>query len=278
MTIRHTTTFATLGISVALATLASAQQQPLQQQPGQPARPGVQVQVNSPHARMMAPQVTQEMMASCVAIANQEEVAIARFASQKAKNSDVKSFAKTLIEDHQAFLKKLERFTPEAREGALEQASHSEPADRQGRGTIQQTAAVEQQEERQRAGNARQAQPGQQAQPGAQANQQAGGLDVIQLDREIAQQCISNAKKKLSEVDSDRFDHCFIGHQIAAHEAMVTKLSVLKRHCSGELAQLLEDGIETTNKHLKEAEKIMDKLPHKDGDHDDKSRNEKNSK
>ena len=62
-------------------------------------------------------------------------------------------------------------------------------------------------------------------------------------------------KKKGAELDQ-----CFIGFQIAKHAAMKTKLTVFQRHASSELAQVFGQGIETTEKHMQEAEAIMKKL------------------
>jgi predicted outer membrane protein len=245
-----------------IATPVFAQQaQPVQ--PGQPARPGIQVQVNpnTTGARAIPGQVAsapinEHTLAACVAIANQEEVAIAKMAADKAKDKDVKEYAKMLVEDHQGFLKKLQRFAPEAQE------------------TLQAASSQSNQSRVQPAGGAAQPQAQATAQPGQAiqqvATQEAGSqIDVIQLHREVAQQCLANAKKKMGEMDGDKFDICFIGHQIAKHEEMKTKLTVFQRHASGEFAQLLAAGLETTETHLKKAEEIMKDL---DGDsHQDKS-------
>lgn len=190
--------------------------------------------------------MTQQSMAACVALSNQEEVSLAEFASDKTKNDDVKDFTKHLISDHQAFLKKLQKFTPEASRNSLDEGSRdgsgraaADDNQRQPARPIQQTA-------------------GQQPQPQGAAPMQQ--VDMIQLHREIAQQCLADSKKKLSKEDADKFDKCFIGHQIGKHEAMKTTLTVLQRHASGEFAQLLAEGIDTTDKHQKQAEKIMDGL------------------
>ncbi|MDB5342679.1 MAG: hypothetical protein JWP89_1056 [Schlesneria sp.] len=251
-----------------MATPVFAQQaQPVQ--PGQPARPGVQVQVNpnATGARAVPGQVAsapinEHTLAACVAIANQEEVAIAKMAADKAKDKDVKEYAKMLVDDHQGFLKKLQRFAPEAQE------------------TLQAASSQSNQSRVQLAGGAAQPQAQATAQPG-QAIQQVGAqaagssqIDVIQLHREVAQQCLADAKKKMGEMDGDKFDICFIGHQIAKHEEMKTKLTVFQRHASGEFAQLLAAGLETTETHLKKAEEIMKDLD----DHGDQGKNEKRDK
>lgn len=254
-----------LSASFMAAPALAQQAQPVQ--PGQPARPGVQVQVNpngTAGARVATGQtasapINEHTLAACVAIANQEEVAIAKMAADKAKHKEVKEFAKMLAEDHQGFLKKLQRFAPEAQE------------------TLQAASGQSNQSRVQTAG-ATAGQPQAQAQPG-QAIQQVAGqaqtapIDVIQLHREVAQQCLADAKKKMGEMEGEKFDFCFMGHQIAKHEEMKTKLTVFQRHASGEFAQLLATGLETTETHLKKAEEIM-----KDLDKDHHEKNEKSEK
>lgn len=86
------------------------------------------------------------------------------------------------------------------------------------------------------------------------------GIDMIQLQREVAQQCISDSKKYLNAKDGDEFDKCFVGMQIAKHAAMHTKLVVLGRHTSDEMKQMVTEGIQATAKHMKAAESLMAKL------------------
>ena len=268
MTLRKSSALVILGTSTMFATESFGQQA------ASPVRPGVQVggQVQESNGRarpgqkpmiqqqtnfrgaMQAP-VTVHQLASCLAIENQEEVVVARFASERTKRSDVKDFAKMLVDDHEAFLKKLQRFAPEAtRDGYLDQGTtnpskgQAAAAAGQGNRQIQQTAAQQQDNQSQGQGPA--------------------GVDAVQLHREVAQECIANAKRKMTDIDEDKFDHCFIGHQIAKHEAMKTQLAVLERHTSGEFAQVIADGAQATEKHLKQATKIMEKL---DADRDSKS-------
>lgn len=197
-----------------------------------------------------------QLLANCVAIQNQAEIAIAKNAQEKAKNKDVKEFAQMLVKDHQAFLQKLQRFAPETtREGYLndrnetasndqKSSSKVQPAGgevRNANGQIQQTAATQ---------NA-----------GSDAGQP---INIIQLHREIAEECIRSAKSGMSKKDGKEFDECFVGFQIAAHAEMKNKLTVFQRHVSGDLKQILSDGLETTEKHLKKAEDLMKDLSDRD--------------
>jgi predicted outer membrane protein len=209
----------------------------VQVQPRQPAQPG------QPGQRA-GWQGNEQTLAACVAIENQAEVALSKWVMSKAKNEDVKDFADMLASDHEAFLKKLEKFTPEAREGSF-------TAD-------QRTTATDENGVRP-AGGAQPAQSGRiQQTAGQQSSNQT--IDMIQLSREIAQQCLADTKKALNEKDADEFDKCFVGGQIVHHAAMQSKLTVLQKHASGELAQIFKDGIETVKSHQEEAEKLMKQL------------------
>jgi predicted outer membrane protein len=249
--------------------------QQVQQRPGvQVQQPGVQVQVGGQVQRGQW-QGNDHMLATCAAIDNQEEIALAKFAEKKASKKEVKEFAEMIAKDHQDFLQKLRRFAPEATgEGFLMERQNTnentrdrsaQAPRRENQGNIQRTSATDRNETREvaQAGGAAQnenraaqpRQPIQQVQPGQQQP-----LDMAMLHKEIAEQCLADTKHELDKKDGDKFDECFIGLQIAKHAAMKEKLTVFERHSTQELAQLFAEGKETTQKHLKKAEKIMEDL------------------
>lgn len=183
--------------------------------------------------------VDDRTLAGCVAIGNQTEVAVSQFAKDHLQNHEVKEFADMLIKEHQAFLQKLQKFTPEANRANWLEAKADAPK-----------SGV------QRAG-------GTQPQEGRAIQQTAGtsgqGTDFLQIRREIAQECLASAKKKLTE-EKEHADKCFLGMQAGAHMAMISELTVLERHTSGELQQILADGKESAQKHLDRAESLMKDL------------------
>lgn len=184
--------------------------------------------------------VTVQQLAECWALDNQQEVIFAKFGQEKSKNKEVSSFAKMIAEEHQACLKKISKFAPEAmREGLLveKQADQSRSRNESTSDSI---------------GSNNQ-------NPTATVNATLG-IDMIQLHREVAQQCIFDSKKYLNAKNGDEFDKCFVGMQIARHAAMHTKLVVLQRHTFGEMKQMVAEGIEVTDKHMKAAESLMAKL------------------
>lgn len=204
------------------------------------------------------------LLATCVAIDNQEEIAIARFAEKKLHNKDAQKFARMLIEDHSSFVKKLEQYAPEAtqegfltegRSGRETAAKDAFDAKREAKAQPRVTQP-NQAEQRNQAGQV-------QTRTAAKPNlDQAGAMpiDFLQLHKELAQQCLDDTQQMLSEKKENEFDECFIGLQIAKHAAMKSKLEVLQRHASGELRDLLAQGQKTTESHLEHAQTIMKDL------------------
>ncbi len=212
-----------------------------------------QVGANQPAGKgMTQAMVTPQQLATCWALDNQEEVILAKFAQEKSKNKAVTSFAKMVAEEHQACLKKLSKFAPEAtREGYL---VDSQPDKSKTRSDDKSTATSTTDQPKKPAANATTSQS-------ANASGSAiAGIDMMQLHREIAQQCISDSKKYLNTKDGDEFDKCFVGMQIGKHAAMRTKLVVLQRHTSDEMQQMVAEGIQSTDKHMNAAETLMKKL------------------
>jgi predicted outer membrane protein len=253
----------TLATTIAAAVVANANLQTQAQQPGQvpqPRQPG-QVQQAGQAGQW---QTNDQKIATCVAIANQEEIAIAKIAKDKTNNKDVKEFAEMLMKDHNSFLQKLQKYAPEAtREGYLDgdrddRAANTRKTNEAGQ-AVQQVAATD----------ADQRQPGQPGQPG-QVGQPGQHLDFVAIHREIAEECIRNAKQEFGKKDGSEVDECFIGAQIVKHHEMKSKLAVLERHVSGELKQVLADGRKTTESHLKKAESIMKDLMSSDSKSDSK--------
>ncbi len=237
-----------------LCTAVSAQEaKPIQGSQSQPTA------ANQGSGKLM-PQaiVTPQQLATCWALDNQEEVILAKFAQEKSKNEDVTNFAKMIAEEHQSCLKKLSKFAPEAsREGFLSDNKQDPLKSRNDSTSIDNRTSV---------------QPDK-LNPNGVSNQNHSttatgttGIDMMQLQREIAQQCISDSKKYLSAKNGEEFDKCFVGMQIAKHAAMHTKLVVLQRHTSDEMQQMVSEGIQSTEKHMKAAESLMAKLDKSDSD------------
>ena len=252
------------GAGLCVSSVAVAQQTTPKPTPQTPAG---RVEGNNKNEPRSNWQSVDQTLATCVAICNQEEIAIAKFAQEKASSPEVKEFAKMLVKDHQAFLEKLGKFAPEASQEGYLNDKHEPSANDRSRATSRndKTAGVEAKVEV--AGGELKVSAGKIQQTGATdaADRQHGhAINFVQLHREIAEECIRNSKEMLSEKEGKQFDECFVGHQIAAHAAMRTKLKVFERHASGELKEVLAKGGETTERHMKKAEELMKELAHAD--------------
>jgi len=259
MFLRNLATLSMCGMAVCVTGLSLAQQPAAPR--ANPAQAGQQPAANPGQAGQRTSWMnTDQSLASCLAIANQEEITIAKFAEEKTRNDDVKSFAKMLQKDHQAFLQKLQRYAPDAsREGYL--TDESQPGATGQRVTSVRAPGV--QVNVQPAGGQAPAETGRPIQQTAgtvPAGQVGAPIDFVQLHREIANECIRSAKEEMNKKDAGKFDECYIGHQIVKHQEMKTKLTVFERHATGELKQAIAEGLQTTEQHLKKAEDIMKQL------------------
>ncbi len=237
-------------------------QQPATTQPGQPQQPAGQVlpgQANQGQVNQTKPMQNQQnanqghgtmhssndSIAACLAIDNQEEIQLAQLAKDKAKNSQVKEFATMLVEEHKTCLAAINKAAPASSQlGMLKDANTT---------STRSTNENAQQNRNQTGTNT------------STSNQPSGGtngstLDVVQLHREMAEQCLMDSKEMLSEKKDAEFDKCFVGMQLAKHAGMKTKLTVLQKHATGELKNVIADGLEKTKKHLKVAENLMNQL------------------
>jgi predicted outer membrane protein len=202
----------------------------------------------------------QNLIASCLVHDNQAEIALGQMAQEKSQNGSVKKFANMIVQDHQEFLTKLQKFAPNAGELSRNQSDDlGRPSDgdrndvNRDKPNSDKPNPNNQDRDRQVDRNSATAQ-----QSTGQTNDASHG--AARLQREVAQQCLSDAQAKLSKEDGEEFDKCYMGMQIAMHAGMKSKLAVFSRHASGELKQLIDQGMQTTSAHLEQAESIMKEL------------------
>lgn len=214
--------------------------------------------------------------ATCLVIDNQNEIALARIAKQKASSPRVKEFAAMLEKDHQEFLKKIgEHASDEVRNRRVDQVG--EGRDRPGTRPAAGERRVDDvpNVDRPRAEGDAQARPqGAAAQrrpagtPGAPGGTEAATRSgatlpahaLLSIKEEIADECLATARRELDQKDGEEFDHCYVGMQIALHMYMVDAMKVLERHASPELKSVISEGRETAEKHLEEAKEIIKNL------------------
>jgi len=89
-------------------------------------------------------------------------------------------------------------------------------------------------------------------------------VDFVQLHQEISTQCLTDSKKYLSEKQGIEFDQCFVAMQIAKHAGERSNLTVLQRHATGKLQELIKSNLETNAQHMEAAVGLMKKLTDSD--------------
>ncbi len=184
------------------------------------------------------------MIADCLAISNEEEIALANLAAAKSQNPQVKQFAETLVKDHNQYLAQLEKHGAQRVAFSL---------DREGR----------------RADTANDQKP---REPGAAdpsttherrtAFTADGHLNFINVKRQMAEKCIENAHQAWSQKKGNEADMCFVGSQAVQHQQMLDALEVLRPYASPELQPVIDQGISTTRAHLEQADNLIKELGH----------------
>lgn len=168
-------------------------------------------------------------IAACMLLGNQEEVALAQFAEQRAQNPEVKKFAQQMIEHHQQALAKIEQASPQVASLQLHLG-----------------------------GTAAGAQPGaDQANRNQAASAQHQG---IQLVKAVKQQCLELTEKELGAHQGAEFDKAYIGQQVGAHLGMLAQLRGSRDFASAELQPVIAESEKVTESHLAEAKKIMQQI------------------
>lgn len=246
-----------LGSTLLLSGVAVAQQN--QAQP--PTRPDQQ---NERETRRVGERREghDQMFAQCLAIDNAVEIQISEFAAQRLQNEQVKQFAKMMVEDHRAFLKKLEQhgaqpvsFTKEAgRETTAAPAANADVTVRTGREGAQVDVNRDDQpaEGRQRVRE--------EVRERVTERREGRQVDFLSIKQEIAQECVRSAEDELSSKSGAEADKCFMAAQVFGHQHMLTALKVFERHASPEFKETLAQASQTTQKHLDEAKQILKTL------------------
>jgi predicted outer membrane protein len=243
---------AALGLCAIVSAAALAQEQ--REQVRQPDRTAAGQQ-QAGVAAQTSPR-TDAILANWLLVDNENEVALAQLAQQRAQETEVKQFAQRMIDDHQQFIGKLQRFA--GPEGRRDPNIRREGAARNQEETRDE---VEQATPRTAQAPARQPQPAaQQRQPGAAQRGQGGMLNHVALKRELGEQCLQTARRELEQKKGIEFDQCFMFQQAMMHMQAVDTMTVFKKHASPELRQVLEEGIQTAQQHLEHAKDLAKKL------------------
>jgi putative membrane protein len=83
---------------------------------------------------------------------------------------------------------------------------------------------------------------------------------LIEIDRQIAEQTTSAMKQKLEEKSGSEFDQCYVAGQVACHTQASAALGVIAQRATGQLKQLASQTKQTVDQHLREVEQLAQQL------------------
>ncbi len=175
-------------------------------------------------------------IAAFLIVDNQNEIAAAQIAEQRAQSDQVKQFAQQMIKDHEKML------------GELQQVAGPNGQANQSSQRRDQTAAA--------------------GQPGnitsykleASGGGAGGGLDLVSFKQQLGAQCQQSQRRELEQKQGAEFDKCYMNAQVAAHMMVVDELQVLENHASPQFRDKLAQAQQTVQGHLDHAKRIAKSL------------------
>ena len=189
------------------------------------------------------------VLVSWLLVDNENEVAMARIAVQKAQSAEVKQFAQQMIEDHGKMIQKLSGMT--------------NPAARGNGGETPRTGEA-------RTGEARRDNPKDREASGGRDTQamdasssrimgSTGSIDHERLIRDLGKKCLESHSKMLQEKQGADFDRCYMGMQVGAHVDAIDKIEVFRNHASPALRPALDEALPVVQQHLQHAKELAKK-------------------
>lgn len=191
-------------------------------------------------------------LAACLTLGNQEEIALAQFALERAQNPQVKQFAQMMIEEHQQAVSKLQQAVPQLAslnlqlKGAQGAGARSAGAERAAATSTTGETATDQ---------TASATSGQRGAASAQGDQQ-----MLELGRAIKEECLALTQAELGRKQGADFDKCYMAQQVGAHIGMLAELKAGQRFASNQLKPILQEGAQMSEHHLAQARTIMEQL------------------
>jgi uncharacterized protein (DUF305 family) len=171
-----------------------------------------------------AEQTKDQTFAKCLIISNQEQVLLSRYVKDKLSNEEVKQFAILLEKDHQTCLEKLNGLSATS---GTNNSNKVRPVS---------TAAAN----------------------------KSTNVDFLELQQEIATQCLKDTQEYLGQKKGADFDRCFVALQIAKHAGMKSTLTVLQRHTTGKVQGVIKEGLDMNTQHMQGAVELMEQLASQD--------------
>jgi predicted outer membrane protein len=226
---------------------------PTQEPPNR--QPGNQPQNVPPRTSQLQGQTASNdsYLITTLLVENENEVALARIALQRAQSPEVKQFAQKMIDDHGQFVQKLQ--TANTATGARPGNVPNDPtAGRDKPGTDPKGTDPKADKP-----GADPLPPGRREGIPADASTGRGTgltLDHERLARDLGRKCLESSTALLNEKQGADFDRCFMGMQVGAHVKAVDMLEVYRTYASESLRPTLEEGLKTVQMHLQHAKDL----------------------
>jgi predicted outer membrane protein len=196
------------------------------------------------HAR--GGQQLNEKLATWLILENHGEVALSRFAQERATTDAVKDFAQRMVRDHSEMIDKLQQVAL----GPGGQQPRGQQRGAGGAGDIQGGQASDIQGSQPAAGQQR-------GFGGGMTGVQDPFLAVMQ---DAKMRSTEMAQEELARHQGVKFDVAYMGQQLVHHLAAVATLQSFQQHASQDLQPLIAQGLQTTQQHLTMARQIKEQL------------------
>ncbi len=215
---------------------------------GTPGKPGNNDQSNPTKGDQKAgAQMKDAMLATHLMLDGQKQIAVSKVAAQRAQNKAVKEFAAAEIKEHQDFKQKLEAIGLKP----LVMISHAQDDSQTTPGDKKQAPATNAQDPTNPQGQGASGQAGPQGSP---------VHGILQVRKELAEQCTVSIVNMLNKKEEAKFDKAYIGTQLTAHMELWDTVQVFKKHASPDLRRVLEEAHPVIEQHLQRLHQIMGEL------------------
>jgi predicted outer membrane protein len=205
--------------------------------------------------------------------ANKDEIELGRLAQQRSQNPEIKQLATQMVEDHTAFLNKLESFKKAENNP---QAGTHQPVQRGTAfrgptpGATTNNGLTQQQPQQYQVPQVAQQQPGS-GQPRMNDNRMHRGEhfagmgdhamagQFAKIMEEVDQNMQQSLVRELSSKQGVQFDRCFLSSQAFGHMWVAEALKTFERNASPQLKPILQEGVQATEQHLTHIKSLLAK-------------------
>ena len=173
-------------------------------------------------------------LAACLLIKGKKQIEVCRFALTKIQDADVKAFPQAETDE------------PEGKKKKLQAAGYDFPASPAGTPPPGGAAGI----------------------PGVAMSAvvvgrfplPAGVGMIIDINREVGEQCVVTTTAEQGKLEGVQFDKRFVGSQLDAHYDLFDHGVVFKKHASAQMVPLLDEARAVIEAHIAICKKLMGKL------------------